>query len=414
MKSAQSTHLRILVVTQYFWPESFRVNELVSELVKRGNQVTVLTGRPNYPDGIVFPEFKANPDGYANYTGADVVRLPLRPRGRGSVRLVLNYWSFIFWGLLLGPWLLRGRQYDSIFVFQTAPITSAIPAILLKWIKKAPLTIWVLDLWPDQLSSLGVVRSEKILWLVGQMVRFIYSHCDLILAQSRAFLPQILRWSRDPSKSRYFPQWTESEYKVSGVEAVMADEVKPFLNTFNVMFAGNIGDCQDFPAILNAAERLKHRNEIKWLIVGDGRFSDFVKQEIVRRSLDHCVIMLGRHPSEKMPSFFVGASALLVSLRSEPVFTMTIPGKIQSYLEARRPIVAMLDGEGAQVIQEADAGLTCPAGDSIALAQCVEALYAMTVEGRERYAKNGKEYAQLHFDREKLIDQLCKWLPRRE
>lgn len=405
--------LRILVVTQYFWPESFRINELVSELVKRGNQVTVLTGRPNYPDGIVFPDFKASPDNYSNYSGADVVRLPLRPRGRGSLRLVLNYWSFVFWGVLLGPWLLRGRKYDSIFIFQTAPITSAIPAILLKWIKKAPLTIWVLDLWPDQLSSLGVVRSKKILWLVGQMVRFIYSQCDLILTQSRAFSSQIVRWTHDSAKIKYFPQWTESEYQRDSVAVEVADEVRSFGNTFNVMFAGNIGDSQDFPAIIDAAERLKHRDEIRWLIVGDGRFADFVKQEIVRRNLNHCVIMLGRHPSEKMPSFFAGASVLLVSLRKEPVFTMTIPGKIQSYLTAGRPIVAMLDGEGARVIQEANAGLTCPAGDSIALAQCVDELYAMTVEDREIFSKNGKKYAKLHFDRQKLIDQLCEWLPRK-
>lgn len=408
----QTPTLRILVVSQYFWPESFRVNELVTELVKKGHRVTVLTGHPNYPGGIVFPEFKTNPDNFANYAGADVVRVPMRPRGQGSIRLVLNYWSFVFWGLLLGPWLLRGRKYDSIFVFQTAPITSAIPAIFLKWIKKAPLTIWVLDLWPDQLSSLGVIRSKKILWLVGQMVRFIYKYCDLILAQSRAFAPGISQWSRDPSKTQYFPQWTESEYN-AGAVAEVAEEVKDFSNTFNVMFAGNIGDCQDFPAVLDAAERLKHRNEIKWLIVGDGRFADIVKQEIVRRGLSHCMLMLGRHPSERMPSFFAAASALLVSLRSEPVFTMTIPGKIQSYLVADRPILAMLDGEGARVIQEANAGLTCPAGDSVALAQCVEALYAMTDQERADFGNNGRQYAQQHFDREKLINQLCEWLPKK-
>ena len=144
--------MHILVVSQYFWPETFRVNEIVSELSARGHEVTVLTGRPNYPEGEVFPAYAKDAAAFDRYGDADVVRIPLRPRGRGSLNLVRNYWSFVFWGCMLGPWKLRTRHFDAIFVFETSPITSALPAILLKWIKRTSLSMWVLDLWPETLS----------------------------------------------------------------------------------------------------------------------------------------------------------------------------------------------------------------------------------------------------------------------
>ena len=151
--------MRILVVSQYFWPETFRVNEIVSELAARGHEITVLTGRPNYPEGAVNTEFLADPARFSRFAGSEVVRVPLRPRGKGSLQLILNYWSFVAWGCILGPWKLRGRRFDAIFVFETSPITAALPAILLKWIKRAPLSMWVLDLWPDTLKAIGIVNS---------------------------------------------------------------------------------------------------------------------------------------------------------------------------------------------------------------------------------------------------------------
>ena len=202
----------MLVVSQYFWPEVFRVNEVVTELVARGHEVTVLTGRPNYPDGRVFESYRRDPPAFARYAGATVIRVPLRPRGRGSLQLALNYLSFVVWGLLLGPWRLRGRRFDSIFVFEISPITAALPALLLRRLKRAPVLMWVLDLWPDTLSAVGVVRSPRVLRWVGAMVSFIYRRCDLILAQSRAFFANIEHWSGDASRIRYFPAWAEAVF----------------------------------------------------------------------------------------------------------------------------------------------------------------------------------------------------------
>lgn len=402
--------MRVLVVSQYFWPEVFRVNEIVSELRARGHEVTVLTGRPNYPGGRVFDEYKAAPAAFATYHGAEVIRLPLRPRGKGSLRLLLNYWSFVFWGCLLGPWRLRGRRFDAIFCFETSPITSALPAVLLRRLKRAPLLLWVLDLWPDTLAAVGMVRSERGLNAVGALVRFIYKRCDLILAQSRSFFPAIERWSREPAKTRYFPQWAEAIFDGDMRAVAPAPELVAHAGAFKIMFAGNVGDAQDFPALLTAAEATRAQPGIHWLIVGDGRQADWVRSEIVRRGLQSTVFMLGRHPIERMPEFFKAADALLVSLKAEPIFAMTIPGKVAAYLAAGRPLLAMLDGEGARVISEAGAGFVAPAGNGARLAELADQLKATDAAQREAMGQRARAYCRQHFDRVALIDQLERWL----
>lgn len=400
--------MRLLVVSQYFWPENFRVNELVAELVTRGHEVTVLTGRPNYPDGKIFEAYKADPASFAEYAGATVVRVPMRPRGKGRIRLALNYLSFVFWATLLGPWLLRGRPFDSIFVFATSPVTAALPAMLLRRIKRAPLALWVLDLWPETLCAVGVVRSPMLLRWVGVLVSFIYRRCDRILVQSKAFFPNIEHWAGDASRAEYCPNWVEKMYEqgAASAPAEPAAEVRAHMGKFNVMFAGNIGDAQDFPAILDAADLLRERGDVRWLVVGDGRAMDWVRAEIDRRGLQESVVLLGRHAPERMPEFFCAAGALLVSLRADPVFAMTIPGKVQTYLASGVPLLGMLDGEGARVIEEAGAGLVCPSGDGHLLAQRVEQLLQLTEDERGEMGRRGQAYCRREFGREMLITRL--------
>ena len=175
---------------------------------------------------------------------------------------------------------------------------------------------------------------------------------------------------------------------------------------FNVLFAGNFGEAQDLPAVLAAAENLKHNAAIRWLIVGDGRKSAWVREEVERRGLRGSVLLLGRFPVERMPSFYAHADALLVSLKKDPVFSMTIPGKVQSYLMAGVPLVGMLDGEGAKVITEANAGLVCAAGDAGGLAAAVLEMAAMRVDQRRQLGANGRAFAQKEFGRSLLMDRL--------
>lgn len=400
--------MRLLVVSQYFWPENFRINDLVAELVRRGHQVTVLTGQPNYPDGKIFQQFRDDPDRFSKYEGAEVVRVPMTPRGQGGLRLMLNYLTFAVSASVIGLWKLRGRQFDVIFTYQVSPVTVGLPAALMRAVKRAPMALWVLDLWPETLQAVGVVRHPAVLQAVGKLVSFIYKRCDLILAQSKSFIPQIQKLAGNSAGVLYFPSWAEQVF--NGTEVAPAVEIPLILGSFNVMFAGNIGEAQDFPAILAAAERLKSHKNIRWLIVGDGRTAGWVSDEIKRRSLQNCVLMLGRHPLERMPSFFKHANALLVSLKDEPIFSMTIPGKIQSYLAAGIPVVAMLNGEGAEVVKNSKSGLTCAAGDDEGLAAAVLNLSVMMDEQRRVMGENGLDLSGREFHRSTLMDRLEGWL----
>jgi colanic acid biosynthesis glycosyl transferase WcaI len=388
--------LRVLVVSQVFWPESFRINDLAVELSVRGHDVTVLTGVPNYPEGRVFHEFAKNPRAFSALKGVEIVRVPIVTRGSSRLRLLLNYLTFAVSAATIGAWKLRGRRFEAIFVFEPSPVTVGIPAVVLRAIKEAPIAFWVLDLWPETLEAVGAVRSPFGLRMVGRLVSFIYARCDLILAQSKSFIPSIAKYCKPNARIAYFPSW--------------AAEVPLLPGAFNVMFAGNIGVAQDFPTILAAAEQLKDRRGIRWLVVGDGRMGDWVREEIARRGLQDTVLMLGRYPVERMPSFYAHADALLVSLRDEPIFAMTIPGKLQSYLAAGIPVIAMLNGEGAAVVERHRCGLTCRAGDADGLAAAVLKLAASSAEERMRMGENGRRGSEQEFDRTRLMTQLETWL----
>ena len=400
--------MRLLIVSQYFWPENFRINDLAMELSRRGHEVVVVTGLPNYPDGHVFEEFRKDPEHFSRYEVVEVIRVPLIPRGRGSVRLMLNYLSFAVSASILGAWKLRGRNFDVVFANQLSPVTVGFPAALLAWLKKAPMAMWVLDLWPDTLHALGVIRSPRLLELVGRMVALIYRRCNLILAQSRSFVPKIRQLARPNQAVEYLPSWAEDAYRYDSVTP--APEVPILDGSFDVMFAGNIGESQDFPCILDAAEKLREHAHIRWLIVGDGRMAPWVRQEIRSRGLEIQVLMLGRYPMERMPSFFMRADALLVTLADEPIFAMTIPGKLQSYLTAGVPIVAALNGEGAELLRSAQAGLAAPAGDAGGLAEAVLQLSRMPLEQRKEMGRNGLALSQREFNRQMVIDRIERML----
>lgn len=402
--------MKILIVTQYFWPESFRINDLAVGLKEKGHQVTVLTGIPNYPDGHFFQGYGFFKNVRQDYHGVKVMRSPLVPRGKGGgLRLALNYLSFAFFASLLGPFFCRGK-FDLIFIYEPSPITVCLPALLLKKLKSAPVMFWMQDLWPESLSATGAVRSEKILKMVDMLVRFIYKGCDCILVQSQAFFEPVMRRGGDSSRILYYPNSAEELYQPVVLEKdALERAVMP--EGFCVTFAGNIGAAQDFETILNAAELLKDHAEIIWVIIGDGRMFPWVKSQVIKRNLIQTVHLLGRHPVEAMPRYFSLADALLVTLRKEPIFELTIPSKIQSYLACAKPIIAALDGEGARIIKEAGAGLTCQAENPEAsLAEAVLEMYRMPQSERQAMGMCGNTYFNAHFEHKMLLDQLETWM----
>ena len=401
--------MRVLVVTQYFWPENFRINDLCSELVKRGHEVTVLTGKPNYPSGILFDEYINNPNLFDHFAGCHVVRVPMLTRGKGqAIELILNYFTYSFSATFIGAWKLRHKQFDVIFVFEPSPITVGLPAIFLKKLKKAPIVLWVQDLWPETLEAVGAVKSQCLLDLVGKLVTFIYNSSDLILGHSKPFLHGIGLYSNDKAKIKYFPNWSEvslSNFDVSPVEAITKHE-----GFLKILFAGNVGDAQDFPAILKSVEQMK-KNQIKakFFIVGDGRSFEWVKSEILKRNLQDYIYLLGRYLLDKMPAFYSSVDVLLVTLKESPVFEMTIPSKVQSYMAAGKPILTMLTGEGSRIIDEANCGLTAKSGDYDLLSENIEKMSMMNKSEVDALGLKARVYSQREFDRDKLISQLEEW-----
>lgn len=400
--------LKVLIVSQYFWPENMRINDLAEGLVQRGHAVTILTGWPNYPEGTVFESYRRSPEQYSGYRGAEIVRVPLIPRGKRSITLALNYVSFFISGSVLGSWKLRGREFDAIFVYAVSPIMSAIPALLIGKFKKTPVFIWVLDLWPDTLKAVGVLSSERLLALVGKGVSWIYNRADYLLVQSPAFTASVRQYCTRVMPSErliYFPSWAEDDF--SGSPAQQSSLLESDSQVFTILFAGNLGEAQDFPAILDVAESLRGKWAMRWVIVGDGRMSEWLEQQVRERQLDN-VLLLGRHPLAAMPALFATADALLVSLKTNEVFEKTIPGKVQAYLASGKPILGMIDGEAARVIEESGVGLACSAGDRQAFSSIVEQMALMPPPQRLAMGGLGKRYYEEHFSKGKLFSNLVR------
>jgi glycosyltransferase involved in cell wall biosynthesis len=305
--------MRILIVTQYFWPENFRINDLAVALQERGHQVTVLTGKPNYPSGVVFPEFQSNPNSYVEYLGIKVIRVPILPRATGYFRLALNYLTFLFSASLMGPWRLRTKIFDVVFVFGASPITVLIPALVMGRLRKIPVVPWVLDLWPESIAAVGVTRSPWILWAIKQLVILLYNQSAVILGQSRSIVTSISRRTRNPERVRYLPSWAEDVFQERPTGK--GDAIPDCRQRFTIMFAGNIGEAQDVPSILKAIEILRDKDQLRWVFVGDGRRAQWLREQIAVRHLSERVLMVARRSIDQMPSLYAQADAMLVSLK---------------------------------------------------------------------------------------------------
>jgi glycosyltransferase involved in cell wall biosynthesis len=399
--------VRILIVSQYFWPEGFRINEVTRSLVGRGEQVDVLTGKPNYPEGDIHQGYCMWGCDQEQFHGATLSRVPLFPRGKNSrVRLAVNYLSFIVFGLICGPWLKRGRRYDVVFVYGLSPLLLAIPALFLGWLKKAPVVIWVQDLWPQSLSATGYIRKRFILWAVERVVRLIYRHADLLLVQSQEFVEPV-RALAGNTPIKYYPNSVDGSFAIPATGKT--PEVPGLEAAFPVLFAGNIGSAQAVEVIVDAATRLKVHKDIQFVVLGDGSSRELMLQQVKERGLDN-LHLPGRFPVETMPGFMQKAAALLVTLADREIFAATVPNKVQAYMAAGRPIIACLPGEGARLVTEARAGVAVRAEDGAALAESVLRLYRMSEAERDEMGRNGRAYFHEHFDHEKLVDQLIDQL----
>lgn len=398
--------MKVLVFSQYFWPEDFRINDVAKSLQESGLMVHVLTGKPNYPRGQVFDGYNASGTQRETHDGVEIFRIPMFPRGKGGARLALNYLAFILSGLIFAPWMLRRQHYDVIFVFAPSPILQAIPAIFLAWRKRCKVVLWVQDLWPESLAATGHVRNRTLLKLVEHVVRFIYRHVNLLLVQSRAFEAPV-RALASTTPIAYYPN------SVSDAFALPATGTLPHVAGlgagFSIMFAGNIGTAQAVQVIVEAATLLNHVPDIHFVILGEGSRWLWMQRQAELRGL-HNLHLPGRFPATTMPGFMQQASVLLVTLANEEIFKATVPSKVQAYLAAGRPIIACLNGEGARLVVEAGAGLATPAEDGPALAAAILQLYRTPPGERDAMGARGRDYYTEHFSHDRLTQELIEHL----
>ena len=395
--------MKILIVTQYFWPENFKINDIAHGLKECGHDVIIITGKPNYPSGKFLNGYTFWNKREEFWNGIKIYRSFLIPRGKGrGLQLFCNYISFAIFGSF--RILLIRNTFDKIIVFQPSPITVGIPALIAKYKFKAPIYFWVQDLWPASLSAAGGITNKYILNFFNNLTKFIYRYSTKILVQSKAFIPYIVKQNINLEKLVYFPNTTENFYQCKITNFKLLSTMP---KGFKIMFAGNIGESQSFDTLLTTAKMLNDESiQINWLILGDGRLKKYVEAKVIEYGLENNFHLLGSYPSDLMPDYFSCADVLLVSLKQDPIFSLTIPSKIQSYLACGKPIIASLNGEGARIIKEAQAGFTTKAEDPIDLKLAIKKAFLLSEPELLQLGKNARTYFEAEFERGQLIKKL--------
>jgi len=388
--------LRILVVSQHFHPEPFRITDLARWLAERGHEVAVLTGWPNYPSGRLYPGYGWMKPRRDRLGQVAIHRVPVIPRGRGgALGLAANYLSFLFSACLLGPAMGLGKP-DTILCFLPSPVTAAVPAVLLRKLKRAPLALWVQDLWPESVVAVGMLRSPLALKILDRLVGFIYRRAEAIWISSPAFAPAIARYGIPTGHIVYVPNSAESFYLTPSASETSN---RRHVGGFQIVYAGNMGEAQGLEFVLDAIAQIPVSQQIRWIFIGAGRRRSWLMAEVARRKLGQVSIGEPLAP-ENIPEQLGGADALLVTLRPDPLFALGIPSKLQSALASAKPILATLAGAGAAVVHEAAAGIVVPPGDAAGLARAAMELAALPAERRREMGKAGRAYYLAHFDRE--------------
>ena len=394
-------------MTQYFYPENFKGNDIAFELVKRGHHVDVLTGIPNYPEGKYLNGYGFFKKRIETINGVRVYRAFQFPRGKTSkLMMILNYFSFPFFASLDCLFFFAWKKYDRILVQQLSPIFQAFPAILLKKIKRIPVYMWVLDIWPDALRSAAGIKNERIIGSVDRFVQFVYKNCDKLLISSRRFAPLINKKKEYGGKLVYFPNWSDDILKMDN-----RYDIPKLPEGFNIMIAGNLGKAQNLEAVTEVMLGLKDVPEVKWVFVGGGSRKEWLEGFIKDNGLEDRAVCLGQYPFKAMPAFYKQADAMLVTLRAGfPHLEAVVPARLQSYVSAGRPVLAMIGCGGADIIKESQCGYAVPAADSAALIKVIKEKVLIDKEAFAKLGQNGRAYYMKHFRMDDCIDNLEKIL----
>jgi len=397
---------RILVVSQHFWPEPFRINDICDGFVERGYEVDVLCGIPNYPQGQYYDGYGITKNRRQVNNGIRIRRCFEIKRGRNSnLRIFLNYISFPISSVFSLPYLLR-QKYDKIFLYQTSPVMMTYIGIILGRLKKIETTMYVLDLWPENLYSVLEIKNKMLRSIVSRISNWHYKNVDKIVANSQRLL-EILseRTCKDSNKMTFIPQFCEKLY-----EEVVKDEdiISRFSKGFNLVFTGNISPAQSFETVISAAKILKTKgyNDIKWIIIGDGMSKKWFQEAVESEGLNECFDFIGHQPITEIPKYTYVADVLFACLSKSDMLDCALPAKVISYYAAGRPMVFAMDGEVQQIMESSKAGYAVDAEDSESFAGAIEKVYLADKDIHMKMGENAKGYYHEHFHRDMNIEKL--------
>lgn len=398
----------ILVISQYFYPEQFRINDICKEWVKKGYKVTVITGIPNYPQGKYYEGYGLLKKRREIYEGVQIVRLPIIPRGKTSFMLALNYFSFVISGY---AWKIFTKiKADYVFIFEVSPMTQALPGVWYAKKRKIPCYIYVQDLWPENIEIITGIRNKFIIGAIGKMVDYIYSNCTKIFTTSKSFIKVISKRGVPNEKMEFWPQYAEDFYKP--MSKISVPEI-PNDGTFNIIFAGNIGKAQGLDILPKAALILKKyslKYKIRFNIVGDGRYKNELIKLVNEYKVNDMFNFIPKQAATRIPDFMAANDAALICLTDSPLFAMTIPAKLQSYMACGIPIIASANGEIYDIITEANAGMCGPAGNAEQLANIIAKMSSMNKNELKQMGINAKNYYDNNFNKNMLLNRFDKYL----
>ena len=387
--------MKILVVCQYYYPENFQITPICEQLVADGYEVTVLTGLPNYPTGIIPEEYKnGHRDEVLN--GVRVIRCYEFGRKKGAVYLALNYFSFVL--SACRKISILDNDFDIVFVYQLSPVLMAIPAISYAKKYNKPIFLYCCDLWPESMKVYIQNESNIAFRFMSSISKRIYSAANMIACQSTSFIPYLKKTHDIPEKKLvYIPAFADETYLVQ--------DFTPEGDTADFVFLGNLGIAQNLIAVLTAVEKIKDVPGFMMHFVGDGSMLEEMKKYVAKHGLEKVVTFYGRRPVEEMPKYYKLADACLVSLQADNQIGLTLPGKVQGYMAAGKPIIGMIDGSAKDVIDESGCGICVKAGDIDALAAAMREF----IVNKEKYQDCGmkaREYFKANFRKSIFMNKL--------
>lgn len=395
---------KILVVTQHFWPENFRINDIVEGFLQDGIAVDVLCGLPNYPKGEWFPGYSAAGPFEEEWHGARLYRCKEVPRrGNTSVNIFLNYVSWPWYAAHALHRLPGG--YDAVFCFNTSPVLMCWPAI--RYAKKhhIPFTNYVLDIWPENLYSVLNVKNKALRAIAQGVSDALYKKADRLIAMSEPLQQRLCqRIGMPPQKIAVIPQYCEDFYAVPQPDASLQAQ---FGGRFNLVFTGTFTPAQSLETVITAVQDARSRGAdmLHLLLVGDGMSRAALEAKVKELHAEDAVTFYGSVPATDIPKFTALADALIVCLSDSPDLGLTVPAKVASYMAAGKPVLASMDGAGNAAVAAAG-GLSSPACDAAALADNLLALTRMDADQRAAIGQSAKEYYLAHYRRSELLRKL--------